>query len=226
MYNNDVVIIRTSREIVPDDRPTRSEICEFSSRARKRLAFIASNTPIEFETMVTLTYPKSYPTNGLAVKGDFSVWRKRYQRRFSDSYLWFLEFQARGAPHIHYLTTTPAREIDKLWLSSSWYEVVASGDQKHLLAGTRVEELRQKGAWYALKYAGKMRQKKVPENYRNVGRFYGHSRDVAPQPIIDATGNLDEIFEGHEGYKELLESGYRVIFRSSGTVASNLIKGE
>lgn len=224
VYNNDVVVIRTRR--ATEHQPgERCEIEEFSDRSRKRLAFVASNTSVQFQSMVTLTYPNEWDRNGIEVKRHLSLFLKRWRRRHEDSYLWFLEFQYRGAPHYHYLTTVESRQIDKRKVSRDWYEIVNSGDDRHLLAGTRVERLRKAGAWYALKYAGKMAQKRVPENYRNVGRFYGYSRDVKPLPIMAGEGNLAVIFRGHENYQELLEAGFRVIFRASGTVAANLITG-
>jgi hypothetical protein len=84
-----------------------------------------------------------------------------------------LEFQKRGAPHFHLLTTDfySFRRCQQLW-----YAIVNSGDLKHLKAGVRVEKLKcgKKGMIaYAKKYAVKQVQKEVPEFYENVGRFYG-----------------------------------------------------
>jgi hypothetical protein len=86
---------------------------------------------------------------------------------------WFLEFQKRGAPHFHLLTTDfySYRRCQMLW-----YAIVNSGDSKHLKAGVRVETLKRgkKGMIsYAKKYARKQEQKEVPPDYLNVGRFYG-----------------------------------------------------
>jgi hypothetical protein len=69
------------------------------------------------------------------------------------------------------------------WVAKRWYKIVNSGDEKHLLAGTRVERIRKPdgAARYCLKYAYKCEQKAVPEQYRNVGRFWGCSRDVTPE---------------------------------------------
>jgi hypothetical protein len=116
--------------------------------------------------------------------------------------------------------------IDKFWLSSAWYEIVGSGNRDHLLAGTRVERLRKPGARYAVKYASKMRQKSVPVEYQNVGRFYGYSTAVKPKAIAEAWGDIDKLFEGVDGYRSLLESGYSTLFGLAGDVASNMVKGE
>lgn len=160
-----------------------------SKKSRQRLAFVANNTRVVFRTMVTLTYPKEYPCDGTLVKKHLDSFLKWCKRRFgAPSYLWFLEFQKRGAPHIHLLLDAPMpqTEMERRLLfgevSQAWYRIVKSGDELHLRAGTRVERIRKPdgAARYCLKYAYKTEQKCVPEQYRNVGRFWGCSRDVAP----------------------------------------------
>lgn len=177
---------------------TRGEICEFSKKSRAGLAFVANNTEIEFRTMITLTYPGAFPSDGRKVKSDlnkFLLWVRKDQGKCS--VLWFLEFQQRGAPHVHCLYSfgVPRNANERRGLrfrvSTAWYRIVGSGDVRHLQAGTRTERIRKRdGArHYAVKYASKMRQKEVPEGYRNVGRFWGCSRDVPPveQPVIRCT---------------------------------------
>jgi hypothetical protein len=226
VYKTDVVVVRKRSMDRPDDMDTRGEITKWTTRAQKRLGFIAANTEVEFQTMITLTYPRKFETDGQEVKRHLNLFLKRLARRYDHSYLWFLEFQQRGAPHYHLLTTIAEVVIDKLWISEAWWEIVESMDRAHLLAGTRVETLRKKGAWYAVKYAYKMKQKSVPKNYRNVGRFYGYSRDVKPSPYMDVVGDVDEIFRGCDGYMDLLENGYAVLFALAGEVAQNAVKGK
>jgi len=184
IYSTDVVVKRTGIPGGEGGGP-RKEIRMFTDDARKRLAWTAANTPIEFVTMVTLTYPRTYPEDGRACKQHLRAWLE-WQRRTWDSpsYLWFLEFQARGAPHFHILTTHPMVEDDKPTLSLAWYKTVNSGDARHWRAGTRIETIRTTdGAKrYAVKYALKMRQKTLPPGFTWPGRFYGYSRDVKPYP--------------------------------------------
>lgn len=164
--------------------PIRGDVSVFSWRSRKRLAFVASNTDIVFTSMLTLTYPRQFPNNGDDVKRNLKAFREALRRGFPDvSMLWFLEFQRRGAPHIHImLRGIRVWRNMQLWVSRTWYRICGTGDPRHLAAGTRLERVRNpNGARnYAVKYAYKMRQKVVPPNYRNVGRFWGHSRDVRP----------------------------------------------
>jgi len=136
--------------------------------------------------MLTLTYPSSYPCNGAESKRHLKRMLDEIKREYlrhccrngivddgTFSLFWFLEFQNRGAPHYHIFGTWfPG----KLWLSSRWYEICGTDDDRHFRAGTRIEILRRGRAGtvsYASKYAAKLAQKSVPEGYENVGRFWG-----------------------------------------------------
>lgn len=171
------------------------KITEFTKDSRMKLAFVANNTQIGFEWMITLTYPGEFETDGKEVKkhlGKFLSWMRG--REMGVQYLWFLEFQKRGAPHFHILVD---RAFDKNRVSAIWYKHVASGDKRHLAAGTRVERIRkQDGARrYVVKYAQKMKQKEVPDAYQNVGRFWGNSAGVKPLPIGSVDMDMAEPVE-------------------------------
>jgi len=186
IYRNDVVVERApGQPIDQPEREKRGSIKEFSDSSRRRLAFAVSNTLIDFKTMITLTYPNEYTNNGREVKQHLRAFLQWMRRRGCKHYLWFIEFQERGAPHYHILTENTDLLKFKITLSARWYRIVASGDPKHLAAGTRTERIRkQDGARrYAVKYAAKMRQKTVPDEYTDVGRFWGMSKHVAP-PVL------------------------------------------
>ena len=106
--------------------------------------------------------------------------------------VWKREFQRRGAPHFHVLTPLPAMigsEPVREWFARSWYEIVASGDERHRRAGTAVdwsEGLRMQDANRAAAYftgysagkaTGKAYQDVAPEDWANengsVGRWWG-----------------------------------------------------
>jgi hypothetical protein len=174
------------------------------------LAFVASNTAIEFTTMVTLTYPSEYPRDGAEVKRDLKAFLDYIRRIWhSPEYLWFLEFQRRGAPHIHILYDAPypeTREAEnrlRIGIAAAWYRIVDSDDERHFYAGTSCEKLRspEGGRWYAVKYASKMRQKRVPPDFWHCGRFWGNSKGVRPMPGEAYRCTEDDIrgvLEGHE----------------------------
>lgn len=185
------VVVRRSGGGRNHDPPPRGTVVQFSYKARQRLAFVAANSPIAFRTMITLTYPAAYSNDGRTVRKERNTFLQFCRRDFCNPfYLWFLEFQRRGAPHIHLLLDWPLPvgrlmvKAVRFRVASTWFRIVGSGDEKHLAAGTRVERLRspEGGARYAVKYACKMRQKVVPKNYQNVGRFWGCSKAVIPRP--------------------------------------------
>jgi hypothetical protein len=118
--------------------------------------------------MTTLTYPGEWlsvaPT-GKAVKRHLDQFRKRFERAWGFAFvgLWKLEFQRRGAPHIHLWGPQPegtAGELRRMtqrryrpavgdaltyreWLSVVWADIVDHQDpeqrRRHQLAGTAVD---------------------------------------------------------------------------------------
>ena len=207
----------------------------FTEESRRRLAFVAANSSIDFFMMVTVTYPEHFPSDGVTVKRHLYRLLKWQQRAYGPhNYLWFIEFQARGAPHFHILVDRifgPAEILERrAELARKWYEIVGSGDERHLAAGTRFERLRspEGGRRYAVKYAMKMRQKAVPPDYRSVGRFYGYSQAVKPSPVMqDIALNAWELRDLLGDWRYLPddpEELYKVLFNTSGLVASRMVK--
>lgn len=58
------------------------------------------------------------------------------------------------APHFHLLVWNVDYKNLREWIPQNWYEVVGSGDEKHLAAGTRVERVRSSRGvlFYTAKY--------------------------------------------------------------------------
>ena len=125
--------------------------------------FTARNFP-GLEIMLTLTYPANYPLDGRLVKEHWKRFRQWMIRNGATTGLWVLEFQKRGAPHLHIFIRQP---LDKDAVSKAWYKIVNSGDLKHLQAGTRIEVFHNPPALgsYVMKYASKVDQKTVPAEF-------------------------------------------------------------
>ena len=152
--------------------------------------------------MVTLTYPGDWLTvvpTGQVLKRHMKALRKRYARAWGEEWacVWKLEFQRRGAPHVHMLCTPPhgrARttgETFAVWLSAAWADVVDHPDpeqrRRHERAGTALdyaEGLRatdpRRVAAYFTKHglmASKEYQHHVPPEWSEPGtgpgRFWG-----------------------------------------------------
>lgn len=79
-------------------------IVKFTAKSMSRLIATVQATGVEFGSMMTLTYPSLYPQNGKIVKADMDRFLQIMKRKYKAEYLWFLEFQKRGAPHFHVLT--------------------------------------------------------------------------------------------------------------------------
>jgi hypothetical protein len=157
--------------------------------------------------MATLTYPGSWEVvapDGKAVKRHMRALRRRYRRAWGESVIgmWKLEFQRRGAPHVHIFMVPPhgraggraagAGLAFRYWLSVVWADIVDHPDpleyQKHLAAGTAVdyaEALKctdpKRLAVYFSKhgqYRDKEYQHNVPELWQapgaGPGRFWGY----------------------------------------------------
>jgi len=140
-------------------RKKRGEIWEFSNASARRLLTLCNavdRQAIDVLRMVflTLTYPEVWPAPGPAG----SVWKsqhkafvKRFERKWGKSgIISKLEPQKRGAPHFHMLILLPYRYDEVMgtyagiecWAKQAWYEVVGSGDEKHLHNGAHCEGLR------------------------------------------------------------------------------------
>ena len=172
----------------------RGKIERFSSDARRRMMQKVAQVPharlLQMPTFVTLTYPNEWDDDGRAWKEDLARFYIRFKRAYGDvPVVWKLEFQQRGAPHFHLLIyfsdATGYTAQFKQWVSLNWYECVRSGDQLHLLAGTRVEPVRSvRGVqFYCAKYMAK-----TVDIKKNVGRFWGvwnwRKLDIRPKQVL------------------------------------------
>lgn len=130
-------------------RKSRSSMCRTFAELDYSPLLESDRVP----AMVTLTYPGDWEVvapDGASVKRHMVLWRKRFQREYGEAarYIWKLEFQRRGAPHIHLWMappTSPGRSGRGFaqWLSETWAQVVNHPDceqkARHQLAGTAIE---------------------------------------------------------------------------------------
>jgi hypothetical protein len=169
---------------------SRQQVTDFSKHSRKRLLRLLAtiDKSASLPLFVTLTYPAIFPT-ARESKKHLDNFLKRLARAYPTvSAIWRLEMQSRGAPHYHLLVWgvgfIPFERVAR-W----WYDVVNSGDGKHLLAGTQVKRVRSwRGVWsYASKYMAKPLDTPEGDTWFKPGRFWGiHNRACLPtvEPII------------------------------------------
>lgn len=167
----------------------RGAIKGWSKQSRSRCErHIRNVSDGSIKSFLTLTYPKSFTSDGKRVKRDLTTMIKRLKRMGVNSGIWFLEFQKRGAPHLHcFIGQWPVGGVRAV--SVAWHKIVGTDDPKHLdwhlgkLSGRPCLELMKNphaASYYACKYAVKSEQKDVPELFLNVGRFWGYWGDLKP----------------------------------------------
>ena len=154
--------------------PTR-RVLEWSAKSRARMVCVLAEldySPLvgrgRSPCMITLTLPGDWLTvapDGAALKAMLSKFRQRWARAWGEplACVWKLEFQRRGAPHVHLFTSIPllatAGELRQLgqrrrravgdglplrpWLSLVWADIVDHPDPVerglHERAGTNVD---------------------------------------------------------------------------------------
>jgi hypothetical protein len=201
--------IRTGHDV---PNPPGRAITEWSRKSRAAMCRTFAEldyTPLvecgRVPAMVTLTYPGDWECvarDGASVKRHLVLWRKRFQREWGEParYIWKLEFQRRGAPHIHLWmappnTTGRSGRTFRDWLSQEWADIVAHPDpqqhKRHLLAGTAIDVLKglracdpKRLAIYFTKHSSpnqlgdKEYQHIIPEVWRRPGHGPGRFRGV------------------------------------------------
>ena len=149
---------------------------------QKQLAKLdKKNNPLPL--FITLTYPDQFPEDPKKWNAHLANWRRRYERKWGRTGIVFRkELQTRKsgqnagrvAPHFHMLVFLRGTDLHafRAWLSLTWYEIVGSGDERHLRSGASCERARswkQTGA-YLSKYVAKL---DVDSPSAEIGRHYG-----------------------------------------------------
>lgn len=208
----------------PESR--RGKIRQFSRKARSRM--IQAMCQVDTRSLppgllfVTLTYPRHYSEDPTDWHRDLEVWCKRLARKMPDVFgFWKLEFQKRGAPHFHLLLfggphDGPRFTAFRSWVTSSWFEVVRSGDPLHRKAGTNVQRVKsvRQLVRYASKYIGKSED---DERQAGIGRVWGVINPTAvPTAIHTITVSEGEFFALRRVFKRFMGAS-RGYFRPGGT---------
>lgn len=181
----------SNEKALTDSKRGKIKGCSFKSKRSARL--LLEDHGEEFITKACLTYPEAFPMNGKEVKNHLQRLIKRMYRYCGDlKYFWILEFQERGAPHLHLLLD---KYIPKDWLSKAWYEVVRAGDPRHLAAGTFIKKIDDPDhdIGYLTTYLGKEYQKNVPDGFGDVGRFWGSNMTLKENLTLKLEGDYNAL---------------------------------
>lgn len=198
----------------PASSGRRGVVREFSDGARDRLADRAAELEALGKVpqiMATLTSPANWEEvylrdedgvsleGGRIFKAHMDALRKRLDRKLQQlgvhqwAALWFLEFQSRGAPHVHLIVfdcviDAKKRKALRSWAGRAWAGIVGNPSkiekEKHLKSGTQIAKMKKSHFGYAKKYAAKMEQKTVPDGFQGVGRFWGVWNCKRAVPVV------------------------------------------
>lgn len=163
-------------------KPKGSKIREYTPRTAVRLNLHLTEFSEKYKHEITVTYPAEFPTDGLIVRKHRHELLRRLKRHGVKNYTTCLEFQERGAPHIHVLVD---KWVNFRKLKNMWFKIVGSGDPLHLEAGTSINDIQDitKTRMYMSAYARKKDQKEVPEGYENVGKWWTSNDSAKPHEI-------------------------------------------
>lgn len=163
----------------------RGKISDFSRASRKRMMeFLASTRNLKKVVFVTLTYPSAWQDKPERWKRDIDTFLKRLNRLAPKCFgMWRIEAQKRGAPHYHLILSGHPSSVGRFrkWIKLAWYDIVGSGDEKHLAAGTQCDKVfsRKHAMHYVSKYLSKEEKDSHQftntdgEVIRHIGKHWG-----------------------------------------------------
>lgn len=206
---------RTGSALAGRSPASRRRFLEKLSRIdMRRFASERKEARFALSAFVTLTYPLEYPDSQTA-KDHVRALEKRMMRSRAFAFdwaIWAQEYQRRGAVHYHivYRFDKPVdMRAFRRWVSRAWYEVVGSGDIKHLKAGTRVDAVHlQRGESSLMRYLDKELSKAgqaTPVNPATgepvaTGRTWGFRLGLADELPLETVGIA--IFQTLEAWRE------------------------
>jgi hypothetical protein len=166
----------------------RSEISSFTTGSKRRLRWAASNASPSLVSQFGMTYHHSTP-DGYEVKRQLNLFLTLLRKKFPGvGYLWILEFQKRESPHIHLWLTLPVDTPElKYHLAITWHRIAEPESIDHLACAFHEKNFiawEMGGGSYLCKYLDKDHQKRVPDGFCGIGRFWGASRGLVPPPDV------------------------------------------
>ena len=165
--------IQVKRAGLQREQPSnkRGDVIEFSRKSRKRMLdtiYQIRNADERGLWFVTLTYPGHFTSAAKQVKDHLRALTERMRRKFDGmGFIWRLELKRRltgksagfVVPHYHLVIFNVfGKHSDlRVWLSRAWWEIVGSGENDHLLAGTNLRRCKSflHVSHYVSKYAAK-----------------------------------------------------------------------
>lgn len=203
LYPCSLKVLRPGGHVI-SKRGKRRAISSFSWASKRRLRFIAANAQPSLISQFGMTYHNRIPS-GREVKRDLNSFLVSLRRTYPGiGYLWILEFQERGTVHFHLWLTLPVGYGLHQYMAGKWNDIAEPESEDHLWWHLRdgSKDPREnnfifwemKSAGYLCKYLDKDHQKRVPEGFEGVGRFWGCSRGLIPEGVIVIDQAIDDRF--------------------------------
>jgi hypothetical protein len=181
----------------------RSNIYSFSENSKRNLKHKIANSEVDFTSQFCLTFHQEWPMDGKELKRLLNSWLTICRKYVLNlKYIWILEFQRRSAPHFHVFMNQGVSDSLRYFLSLSWCRLTNKGLSDPDIEKTTQFRFHDHSSnfitWdmgsgsYLCKYLDKEQQKNVPEQFENVGRFWGSSRGTVAPPIILCCASLDQ----------------------------------
>jgi len=191
-----VKILRPGGHVI-SKRGERGIITSFSWASKHRLRFIAANASPALISHFGMTYHHRRPS-GREVKKELHNFLIQLRSRYSGiGYLWILEFQEREVVHFHLWLTVPVGPELHRFMAELWNKIAEPRSKKHLRVHLHLKNFivwTMRSAGYLCKYLDKEHQKKVPEGFDGVGRFWGASRGLVKPGVIVGDQEIDDTF--------------------------------
>lgn len=196
LYPCSLKILRPGGHVI-SKRGKRREISSFSWASKRRLRFLAANAAPPLISHFGMTFHHRIPS-GREVKKNLHTFLISLKRAYPGiGYLWILEFQKRGTVHFHLWLTLPVGYGLHQFMAGRWNDIAEPESKEHLKFHLHEKNFilwEMRSAGYLSKYLDKEHQKRVPEGFEKVGRFWGCSRGLVPTGVIVIDQAIDDRF--------------------------------
>lgn len=156
---------------------------EQSRKSQRRLSLTVRNCEAT-DHIITLTYGNNAPSNDKTTKKHLDrvlTWLRRQNIKG----VWAQEFTKEGRPHFHMLTVGT---VDVNELRATWARITDQDATPHIADVQNIERLARVEV-----YIAKHTSKTVPQDYENMGRFFGTFGGIRQQENFKIEGTEQEI---------------------------------
>ena len=162
----------------------RLPITGFSRQSQERLKHYLRNI-VKQKYFLTLTYPSGSFMDGAVIKKHLNAFIRWLKGQRVVQGVWVLESQARGTPHYHLIFS---ERLDFALCAKQWARIIGVKDCQSC---THLKSIRH---WQkTVNYLAKALSKELPEDFVNVGRWWGKWGGLKPEPVMVITDQEEAV---------------------------------